>query len=278
MELSCPHCKHIMNNYEINNLWCTNCNAKFSHLGELVGDPLKSLEYTELTNRIDNMLLSTTNTLDGYVVKRYIDVINADVLFKASFGDQIVNFFNTVIDIFSFSEKELTSNADILSKANEYVRKKLIYKAAKAGANAVIGIDFETNISDTSYARVSMNGTAVYVVPSNYEELETKRLEEQLALEKKNLEESENRKKAIIDFLNTKYNGEPLVHFFDRALSFEKYRDIEALWIEMNLNEVDDYAKLNEVISQKAMIEKMYGSRVNDVQEHMNKWSKGIYE
>lgn len=33
----CPKCKNELNDFEVNRLWCTNCNTKFKSLSELSG-------------------------------------------------------------------------------------------------------------------------------------------------------------------------------------------------------------------------------------------------
>ena len=35
MEFKCPDCGHVLNDYEVNHCWCTNCNRKFSSSEEI---------------------------------------------------------------------------------------------------------------------------------------------------------------------------------------------------------------------------------------------------
>lgn len=35
MEFKCPACNHVLNEYEINNLWCTTCNKRFGSKEEI---------------------------------------------------------------------------------------------------------------------------------------------------------------------------------------------------------------------------------------------------
>lgn len=117
----------------------------------------------EIRKKAQDMLLTTTHMLDGYKIVRYIDIIAEDVVFKAALSDQINNLLDNFVDLLSFSEKKLSGNYSLMFKAKEYVKNKLIYDAVQLGANAIIGIDYETNVGNGTYATVSMNGTAVVV-------------------------------------------------------------------------------------------------------------------
>ena len=166
MEYYCPRCNHKMNEYEVETLWCTNCNARFGSKADIC-DPAEAArlerERAETIERCNNMILSTTPSLDGYVIERYIDVISEDVIFKTSAGDAIVNGISNIVDSFSFSAKEISGDSNTMQRAKKYVREKMIMHAAQIGANAIVGIDFETNVATSAMARVSMNGTAVFV-------------------------------------------------------------------------------------------------------------------
>lgn len=111
----------------------------------------------------ETMILSTTPSLEGYVIEKYIDVIAEDIVLKGDIFDRLSNNINDMFDSLNFSESEYSGTANMMYRAREYVREKLIYRALDLGANAIVGIDFETSISNASIAKVSMNGTAVYV-------------------------------------------------------------------------------------------------------------------
>ena len=85
-----------------------------------------------------------------------------------------------------FYDTELSGTSVAILKAKEYVKDKLRAKAASIGANAVVGIDFETSIGASSTnIRGSINGTAVIVkklADINREAEEEKRREEEETL------------------------------------------------------------------------------------------------
>lgn len=166
MKYICPKCNKSLNDYEVNTLWCTNCSTRFNSVTEIVdAEEAMQIEKEEEETQIrsKDMILSTTPSLEGYSIEKYIDVISEDIIFKSFWSDAIVNSLVSILDSISVSEGELSGEYSNIQRAKEYVRKKLVLRAAKLGANAIVGIDFETNISGSSLAKVSMNGTAVVV-------------------------------------------------------------------------------------------------------------------
>ncbi len=161
--IKCPNCGNEMNDYEVQSLWCSNCGKKYKTLSELDNTSIIINKNNELMKKAEGMIISTTPFLDGYRITRYINIVSEDVIFKASLSDKLSNSFDNMVDNFSFSEKELTGNSNILSKAKYYVIKKIRYKAAELGANAIVGVDIQSTTSSTSYAQVSINGTAVVI-------------------------------------------------------------------------------------------------------------------
>lgn len=105
------------------------------------------------------MILSTTNTLEGRKVVKYLGLVSGDAILGANiFRD----FFASVRDIVggrsAAYEKELRKAKDIaLGEMRE--------QAKLLGANAIVGIDidYETIGTNSSMLMVSANGTAVVV-------------------------------------------------------------------------------------------------------------------
>ena len=128
----------------------------------LLEDPL--LDETikdEEDNNID-IILSTTPTLEGYYIEKYIDVISEELVFKTNILSMLKN---SVVDFFqanALSGKELTGSSDTLKKAREFAKRKLVKSAVDLGANAIVGMDYESSVFDSSFAKVSINGTAVF--------------------------------------------------------------------------------------------------------------------
>ena len=120
-------------------------------------------ERSDYITKKRDIILSTTPSLEGYIIEEYIDVISEDVVFRVSFGDSIVNNIKNATSGFSIGSVELKGNTAAIESAKKYVRDKLIAKAISIGANAIVGLDFESSVGNTSFARVSINGTAVKV-------------------------------------------------------------------------------------------------------------------
>lgn len=103
------------------------------------------------------MILSTTNTIEGKKVTKYLGLVSGDAILGANiFRD----FFASVRDIVggrsASYEKELRKAKDIaLGEMRE--------QAKNLGANAIVGIDidYETIGANSSMLMVSANGTAV---------------------------------------------------------------------------------------------------------------------
>ena len=113
------------------------------------------------------VLLSTTPTLDGYQITEYLDIVAAETVYKLSLAKSFSSMVNNAIDSWRiFSSNELSGTTELLREATEYVKDQLTQKAKSLGANAVVGIDIETSVSDgDGLAKVSINGTAVKIKP-----------------------------------------------------------------------------------------------------------------
>ncbi|NGZ04195.1 MAG: hypothetical protein CV090_14230 [Nitrospira sp. WS238] len=105
------------------------------------------------------MILSTTNSIEGKKVVKYLGLVSGDAILGANiFRD----FFASVRDIVggrsAAYEKELR-------KAKNIALDEMQEQAKSLGANAIIGIDidYETIGTNSSMLMVSANGTAVVV-------------------------------------------------------------------------------------------------------------------
>lgn len=108
-------------------------------------------------------ILTTTNSVDGYVVKKYLGVITQDIVYKAGLYNEalsaVVDFGNLFLNP---DDAAMNGVSDEINTARKYVLSQFEEKAEKLGANAVIGIDLETAYGST-ISRVSINGTAVRI-------------------------------------------------------------------------------------------------------------------
>jgi uncharacterized protein YbjQ (UPF0145 family) len=103
------------------------------------------------------MILSTTNSIEGKKVMKYLGLVSGDAILGANiFRD----FFASIRDIVggrsAAYEKELR-------KAKDIAIGEMREQAKNLGANAIVGIDidYETIGTNSSMLMVSANGTAV---------------------------------------------------------------------------------------------------------------------
>lgn len=105
------------------------------------------------------MILSTTPTIEGKTVKRYLGLVSGDAIVGANiFRD----FFASIRDI--VGGRSAAYEAE-LRKAKDLALGEMREQARQLGANAILGIDidYETIGSNGSMLMVSAGGTAVIV-------------------------------------------------------------------------------------------------------------------
>ena len=116
----------------------------------------------ERQHRLNNFIMTTSCSFEGYVVTEYIDVMFDEILVGLGFGKAIVSSFDNL-----FSAVTGTEATTIINKLNEVksqLKTRLIRKAVDMGANAMLGIDFESSkLGDL--IMVSITGTAVKIEP-----------------------------------------------------------------------------------------------------------------
>ena len=135
---------------------------------DIADELLEEQKKLELQKEQDlaNFLLTTTSTLDGYKIKKYIDIVYSEVIYSINVFKSVDLFIKDSVDNFHiFSDKELRGTTELIQEAKNYAKRDLVKKAMALGANAVIGIDIESSIGSgtNGAARVSINGTAVIV-------------------------------------------------------------------------------------------------------------------
>ena len=116
---------------------------------------------------MDNILITTTNSIDNYEVEEYLGVVNANFVAGTGF---ITDFFASVSDVLGGMSGSYQSEMDRL-----YERAKLVITSeAKAKhANAVLGyrVDFdEISGKGKSMFMISVTGTAVRLVKKKVDE------------------------------------------------------------------------------------------------------------
>jgi uncharacterized protein YbjQ (UPF0145 family) len=109
----------------------------------------------------DSMLLTTTSTLEGMRINRYIGIVSGEAIMGANiFRDFFAGIRDVVGGRSGAYEKELR-------KAKDIAIQEMVAQATHYGANAVIGIDldYETiQVGDSGgMLMVTASGTAIVV-------------------------------------------------------------------------------------------------------------------
>lgn len=103
------------------------------------------------------MLMTTTPTLEGKPVQRYLGVVTGEAIIGANiFKDLFASIRNIVGGRAGAYERSLAD-------AREVAMEEMAEQAAKLGANAVIGIDIDYEVlgQDNGMLMVCVSGTAV---------------------------------------------------------------------------------------------------------------------
>ncbi len=105
------------------------------------------------------MLCTTTNTLEGRKIKKYLGIVSGETIIGANI---VRDFMAGITDIVGGRSSAYEKS---LVEAKELALKELQQEAESIGANAVIGIDldYETIGANGSMLMVSASGTAVIV-------------------------------------------------------------------------------------------------------------------
>lgn len=122
-------------------------------------------EETQAKERLEHFKLTTSCSFEGYVVEEYIDVLFDEILVGLGFGKSFLSSIDN--SIAALTGTEATTMIGKLNEVKAELKQRLMEKAARMGANAMLGIDFESSkIGDL--IMVSMTGTAVKIskIPS----------------------------------------------------------------------------------------------------------------
>lgn len=105
------------------------------------------------------MILSTTNTLQGKEIEKYLGIVSGETILGANI---VRDFLASVTDVIGGRSRAYESK---LSEAREIAINEMVKRAEQLGANAVIGIkfDFEAVGQRDSMLMCIATGTAVRV-------------------------------------------------------------------------------------------------------------------
>lgn len=111
----------------------------------------KFLEYKK------HFKVTTGYNFDGYKVMKYIGILSGEVVLGTGFISEYAASFS---DLFGTRSNAF---ADKMMSAKQGALQKLMKNALLAGANAIIGVDFDYVTFSNNILGVSANGTAVVI-------------------------------------------------------------------------------------------------------------------
>ena len=202
------------------------------------------------------MKLTTGFDFQGYFITEYVDVIFDEILVGLGFGKALMSSLDNMFSALSGSEA--TEMIDKLNSVKTTLRDRVIRKAREKGANALIGIDFESSkLGDL--IMVSMTATAVKIekiqspLPTLYIDLEKKAEEERLAA-------IEAEKQQRLDYLREHPNEFDVDVFIENVTDYETVKEAVA-YIKDTANANPDKLppELLKQFDSCAQLERMYG-------------------
>lgn len=114
-----------------------------------------------IKDNLSKILITTTNNIDGYKVKKYIGIHSVEIVIGtgmfSEFGGEIADFFG----------RRSTAFENKLAAAKIAALNKLKYIAFKHGGNAAIGVDLDYTEFSGNRIGLIANGTVVEVIPIN---------------------------------------------------------------------------------------------------------------
>lgn len=104
------------------------------------------------------MVVTTTNTLDGYSVEQYLGIVSGETIIGANL---FKDFFASITDIVGGRS---SAYEQVLREAKATAMNEMEMQARAFGANAIVGIDLDYETIRDGMLMVTASGTAVKVI------------------------------------------------------------------------------------------------------------------
>jgi uncharacterized protein YbjQ (UPF0145 family) len=101
------------------------------------------------------MITTTTNSLEGKTITKYYGIVTGETIIGANIFRDLFASIRDIVGGRSGAYEE------VLREARETALKEMEEKAARLGANAVIGVDLDYETVGQSMLMVSVSGTAI---------------------------------------------------------------------------------------------------------------------
>ncbi|SED95389.1 YbjQ family protein [Ruania alba] len=110
------------------------------------------------------MIVVTTNEIPGYRIDAVMGEVMGMTVRAANAGQNFVASFRSI------GGGEVTEYTQLVYESRQEVMNRMTTEAQRRGANAVIGMRFDTGDIAQAFSEVCAYGTAVYAVPLNEDE------------------------------------------------------------------------------------------------------------
>ncbi len=122
----------------------------------------KREEETAFEEALGSFMITTESGFEGYRIKRYLDVIFEDGIL----GTGLSLSFKGLAGLFASSKDGNQEIEALIGELKKTMKTRLLHQAFQLGANAIIGLDYGTAITEqASTLLVSAKGTAVEIEP-----------------------------------------------------------------------------------------------------------------
>lgn len=112
---------------------------------------------TDIKNKKVRFLCNTGYQFEGYHIKEYIDIVSSEIALGTGFMSELSASIHDSLGTQSNTIEEK------LGQAKNKALNNLIEKAMEKGANALIGLNYDTFTLTNNMLVVSINATAVYI-------------------------------------------------------------------------------------------------------------------
>ena len=154
----CPKCGKTNDSMFLR---CKYCTTDLEHVSVTYfsdGEDIKDFQEQSVT--VANMPLTTGHTFDGYRIVKYCDVVFDEMFVGMGIFKKLFSGIDNYLA--SITGDEAVVVGERLNKVKESLRDRVKGKAAAMGANALIGVDFESS-KVGELIMVSMVATAVKI-------------------------------------------------------------------------------------------------------------------
>ena len=101
------------------------------------------------------MIISTTETIPGAIIKEVLGIAEGDVVMSKHIGSDIAASFRNIVG------GEVRGYTDMMDRARREAMERMIASAKELGADAVIGMRYGSSAIMASASEILAYGTAV---------------------------------------------------------------------------------------------------------------------